>query len=210
MTNLALALLLLQEHDTASPGLMSIQLNLMFWTLIIFVILWFLLQKFAFPAILGMVEKREQALEEAIQSAKRDREEAARILAEHRSQLEGARGESQRLIADARAVAEKMRAELLEKTRQDQQDMIERARRDIGAERDKAIVELRREAVDLAIAGASKVVEENLDNEKNRKLVESFLSSLATRGDGAPATAVVAEPAAKTAKTGKNGKTGKR
>lgn len=178
MTNLALALLMLQEDAAASGGLVSIKLNLMFWTLIIFGILWFLLQKLAFPAILGAVEAREKALEEAIEAARRDRDEAARILAEHRTQLEGARGEAQKLIADGRAVAEKMRGELLEKTRQDQQEMIERARRDIAAERDKAIAELRREAVELAIAGAGKVVEENLDTEKNRKLVESFLTSL--------------------------------
>jgi F-type H+-transporting ATPase subunit b len=69
---------------------------------------------------------------------------------------------------------------MLEKTRQEQHEMLERARRDIGIERDKAIMELRREAVDLAIAGASRVVEQNLDSDKNRKLVESFLSSLAT------------------------------
>ena len=54
-----------------------------------------------------------------------------------------------------------------------------RAGRDIALERDKAIIELRREAVDLAIAGATKVMEQNLDSDKNRKVVESFLSSLA-------------------------------
>jgi len=204
MMNLALSLLLLQEHEAASPGLVSLRLNLMFWTLIIFLILWLILQKLAFPAILGLVEKREKALEEAIESAKRDREEAARILADHRAQLEGARGEAQKLIADARGTAEKMRADLLEKTRQDQQEMIERARREIEAERDKAIAQLRREAVDLAIAGASKVVEENLDSDKNRKLVETFLASLGSQGDATPASA----PAERAA--GKNGKTGKR
>jgi F-type H+-transporting ATPase subunit b len=188
MTNLALSLLLLQEHQTSSPGLVSLKLNLMFWTLVIFLILWFLLQKFAFPSILGAVEAREKALEEAIQAAKKDRDEAARVLAEHRAQLEGARDEAQKLIADGRSTAERMRAELLEKTRQEQQDMIERARREIAAERDKAIAELRREAVDLAIAGASKVVEENLDTDKNRKLVESFLSTLGTDGKAAAVT----------------------
>ena len=124
---------------------------------------------------------REKALEEAIEAAKRDRDEAARLLAEHKAQIEGARDDAQKLIAEGRAVAEKMRADLLEKTRQEQQDMLERARRDIGVERDKAIAQLRREAVDLAIAGATKVVEENLDNDKNRRLVEEFLTSLEKR-----------------------------
>jgi len=71
-----------------------------------------------------------------------------------------------------------MKAELLEQTRVQQQELLERARRDIDAERDRAIAELRREAVDLALAGASKVIERNLDDSSNRQLVESFLASI--------------------------------
>jgi len=161
---------------------MSIQINLMFWTLVIFLVLFWLLKKYAFPAILSSVEAREKALADAIDAAKRDREEAAKLLADHKTRIGQARDEAQKIIAEARAVGEKSRTDLLEKTRADQQEMIDRARRDIGAERDRAIAALRREAVDLAIAGASKVVEENLDNDKNRKLVESFLGSLSKQG----------------------------
>jgi F-type H+-transporting ATPase subunit b len=182
MHTLALSLMLLQEQKAApSGGLMSIQINLVFWTLVIFGILFWILKKYAFPVILSAVEAREKALEDAIEAAKRDRDEAARLLAEHKTQIEGARGESQKIIAEARAVAEKMRADMLEKTHEEQQDMLERARRDLAAEREKAIAQLRREAVDLAIAGASKVIEEDLDSDKNRKIVENFLSSLSER-----------------------------
>lgn len=181
MINLALSLAFLQEHAASeNAGLMSIRLNLMAWTLVIFGLLFFILKKYAFPAILAAVEAREKALADAIEGAKRDRDEAARLLAEHRAQIEGARDEAQKFIAEARVVAEKSRADLLERTRQEQREMLERARRDIGVERDKAIMELRRAAVDLAIAGASRVVEENLDSDKNRKLVEQFLSTLST------------------------------
>jgi F-type H+-transporting ATPase subunit b len=165
-------------EGAAGGGLVSLQVNLMFWTLVIFLILFWILKRYAFPAVLGAVEAREKALADAIEGARRDREEAARVLAEHKAQLESARGEAQKLIAEALQVAEKGRAELLEKTRQEQQDMLERARREIGIELDKAIAELRREAVDLAIAGASKVMEQNLDSDKNRKMVETFLGSL--------------------------------
>src|SRR3954468_3731186 len=137
---LSLAAVLLQQHEAAaSGGLMSIEINVMFWTLIIFLVLFWLLKRFAYPSILGAVEAREKALEEAIESAKRDRDEAARVLAEHRAQLEGARAEAQKLIADARAMAEKVRAELLEKAQQEQHQALERARREIASERDKAI-----------------------------------------------------------------------
>ena len=73
-----------------------------------------------------------------------------------------------------------MRNDLLEQARQEQQTILERARREIETEKDRAVAQLRREAVSLAIAGASKVIEQNLDNTKNRELVEGFLSSLPT------------------------------
>ena len=171
---------LAQEHGAGAPpgGVMNLQINLMFWTLIIFLILFFLLRRYAFPAILGAVERREQALEEAIANARRDREEAQRLLEEQRRGIEGARDEAQKYIAEGRAVAEKMRHDLLEQTRQEQQMMLERARREIETEKERALVQLRREAVNLAITGASKVIEENLDSEKNRQLVEGFLASI--------------------------------
>lgn len=169
-----------QEASGGGGGLMKLQFNLMFWTLIIFGILYWVLSRYAFGPITAAVEKREKALEEAIEGAKRDREAAAKLLEDHRAQLEGARGEAQKLIADGRALAEKMRADLLEQTRKEQQEMLERARRDIESERDKAIGQMRREAVELALAGASKVIECNLDSAQNRQLVESYLSSLGT------------------------------
>jgi F-type H+-transporting ATPase subunit b len=171
-------LLLAQEPQQAPPPLMAIRVNLMAWTLVIFLILFFMLKKWAFPAILGAVEQRERTLQEALDNAKRDREEAQRLLDEHRRRIEEARGEAQRLIADGRAVAEKMRTDLIEQTHQEQQAMLERARREIESEKERAVAQLRREAVNLAIAGAGKVIEQNLDNTKNRQLVESFLESL--------------------------------
>ena len=170
--------LLAQEEHAAAPGLVDLRINLMFWTLIIFGILYFILQRKVFPKLFGAVEAREKSLQDAIDAAKRDREEAEKLLAEHRRAIEGARNEAQKLIADGRATAEKMRADLLEHTRKEQQDMLDRARREIETEKERALAQLRREAVNLAIVGASKVIEENLDSKKNRELVESYLSSL--------------------------------
>jgi len=173
-----------QEAEHAAPagggGLMSLQFNLMFWTLIIFVLLYFILSKFAFKPITAAVEAREKALEDAIEGAKRDREAAAKLLAEHRAAIDAAREDAQKIIAEGRAVGEKMRADMLEQTRKEQQDMLERARREIESERDRAIAQLRKEAVDLALAGASKVIEQNLESQKNRQLVESYLASIGT------------------------------
>jgi F-type H+-transporting ATPase subunit b len=152
----------------------------MFWTLIIFVLLLVVLSKYAFKPMLAAVEAREAALQEAIDKAARDRDEAARVLAEHKAQLDAARGEAQRLIADGRAAGEKMRSEMLDATRAQQAELLERAKRDIEGEKTRAIAELRREAIDLAIAGASKIIERNLDDAGNRSLVEGFLASIPT------------------------------
>ena len=179
--------LVAQEAEQHEPvNLLSPNTGLMFWTLLIFVVLFFVLQRFAFKPLTAAVEARERALEEAIQGAKRDREEAARQLQEQIKALEAARAEAQRVIAEGRTTAEKLRADMLEQTKHQQHELLERARVEINNERMRAIADLRREAVDLALAGASRVIERNLDDQTNRKLVESFLSTVPTsaRGNG--------------------------
>jgi F-type H+-transporting ATPase subunit b len=168
---------LLAQEESTRP-FMKPDTGLMFWTLIIFVILMFVLSRFAFGPLTRAVEARERSLQQAIDAARTDREAAAKLLQQHQAQIDAARDEAQKLIAEGRAVAEKMRSDLLDQTRKEQQDMLERARRDIETEKDKAIAQLRREAVELALAGASKVIEQNLESEKNRQIVESYLSSI--------------------------------
>ncbi len=165
-------------QEAHKVDLLSPSYGLMVWTLVIFVVLLFVLSKFAFKPITAAVEAREQALQAAIDSARRDREEAARLLAEHRANLDASRAEGQKLIAEARVAAERVRTELVEQAHAEQAKMLERARAEIDAERAKAIAELRREAVELAIAGASKVIGQNLDRVANRQLVESFLAGV--------------------------------
>jgi F-type H+-transporting ATPase subunit b len=169
------------EESTQPVNLLSPNGGLMFWTLVVFLFLFFILGKFVFPKITAAVEAREKALEEQIEGAKRDREEAARILAEQQRQIEAARLEAQKIIVEGRQVGEKLRAQMVEETHQQQQQMLERARREIEQEKERAIAELRREAIELAIAGASKVIEKNLDDQANRKIVESFLATIPPR-----------------------------
>ena len=164
--------------EGAKPSLLSPNVGVMFWTVIIFALLFAGLAKFAFGPITAAVAQREQALLDAIAAAKADRDAAAALLEEHRKHIEAARGEAQRVIAEGRSTAESMKAGMLEETRKQQGELLERARRDIDAEKGKAIVELRCEAVGLALAGASKVIEKNLDDAQNRKLVENYLASV--------------------------------
>jgi F-type H+-transporting ATPase subunit b len=178
------AVAIAQEHgpEAATPSPLSLRFNLMLWTLVIFALLYVILQKWAFPPILGAVEKREKALEDELESARRDREEASKLLEQQQQQIENARNDAQKLIAEGRATAEKMRHDLLEETRREQQEMLERAKRELDTVKERAIGQLRREAVELALAGASKVIEQNLDSPTNRQLVESYLGSLESVG----------------------------
>jgi F-type H+-transporting ATPase subunit b len=171
------------QEEGSKVDLLTPHGGLMLWTLLIFIGLFIILSRYAFGPITKAVEQREQALQDAIDQAKKDREEAARILAEHRAQLEGARGEAQRIIAEGRAVGEKLRTDMLEETRAEQQELLERARREIAGERDRAIAQIREEAVDLAIAAAGKVIEKNLDDAANRKLVEGYITTAKVRSN---------------------------
>jgi F-type H+-transporting ATPase subunit b len=175
-------LLALQEHaapageHAATPNVFQFATGVSFWTVIIFLILLFVLAKFAFPPILGYAAAREQRIQDALDAARKDREESQRVLEEQRQALVKARDEAQTYIADAQKTAERVRKEILEKARVEQEELLARAKREIEDERLRAVDSLRREAVDLAVAAASKLVEKRLDSQEDRRIVTEFLS----------------------------------
>ena len=177
---LSLILAPIQEHAAAS-GPLTVEFGLMFWTVVVFLLLLLILKKFAYPALLGAVEARERALQEQLDAAERNRAESEALLAEHKKLLAEAKTQAHALLVEARTTAEKERALAMEKTLQEQQQLLERARRDIAAERDRAIAELRQEAVELSLAAASKLIGERLNSETDRKLVQEYLSGLDLR-----------------------------
>lgn len=175
-------LALVQEHAPAagehaqSPNVFALTWNVSFWTVIIFAILLVVLAKFAFPPILGYAAAREKRIQDALDESKRQREEAERLLEQQRAELANARAEAQAIIAEGRQAAERIRQDLLNRARAEHEEMLTRARADIEAERARAIESMRREAVELALAAASRLIEKRLDNEADRKLVSDFLS----------------------------------
>lgn len=156
----------------------SVNFGLFFWTWLVFIVLFFVLKRFAWPAIVRVVEERERKIAQQLAEAERLNAEARQALEEHRKLLAGAKAEAQALLAEARTVAQREREQLIEKTRAEQQEMLERAKREIEAERERAAFQLRREAVDLSLAAAAKLIGQRLDSATDRKLVEEFLASL--------------------------------
>ena len=139
-------------------------------------LLLFVLAKFAFPPILGYAAAREKRIQQAIEEAARQRQETERLLEEQRALLATARLEAQTIIGDAQKNGERVRRETLERARAEQDELLARAKREIEDERARAIESLRREAVDLAVAAASRLIEKKLDGQEDRRIVTEFLS----------------------------------
>ena len=173
--------MLLQHSETpagAPTSPFDVNFGLFFWTWLVFIALLLLLRKFAWPQIIGSVEAREKRLADQIAETARLQEEAKRLVEQNQKALADAHGQATALLAEAKAQNERERVAAVERTKAEQDELLARARRDIGAERDRAIGELRSEAVDLSLAAASKLVGERLDSEADRKLVTSYLNSL--------------------------------
>src|SRR6185503_2710220 len=132
-------------------------------------ILLFLLWKFAWPGILKATEEREQKIKAQLADAERLNTEAKAALAEGQKLQMEARNSAQALLAEATAAVEKERASAVDKIKHEQDALLERTRRDIAAERDKALADLRREAVDLALSAAAKVIGKRLDSEADKQ-----------------------------------------
>jgi len=167
-----------QETGAGGGGPLTVDGGLVIWTLVVFGLLLYVLKRNAWPVLLAAVREREQKLERQLAEAEKNRAEAAALLEEHKRLLAAAKGEAQEILNKAKTVAEKERATLLAKAREEYERLLARARKEIDEEKEKALLALRREAVDLSIAAAAKLLDANLDTEGNRRLVTEYLAGL--------------------------------
>lgn len=179
-------LLLVQQAEHAAPagGLpapFQPTLGLVIWTWVVFIALLIALAKLVYPGLVKMTVDREETINRQLAEAKRLQAEAEAGLEEQRGLLAGARGEAVAIVAEAREAAERERAAAVERTRVDQEEVLARAKQEIAAAAERAKAEMRREAVDLAIAAAGKVIGRQLDADADRQLVEDYLSEIGTK-----------------------------
>ncbi len=165
------------EGDGTTP-LFTVNLGTTVWTTLVFFGLLGILWKFAWGPILAAVDAREKAIQGALDEAARQNQDAARLLEEHRRQLADARRQASDLLAEGKLAGEKVRKDIEEKARAEGQSMVERAKHEIERERDAALDALRRESVDLALAAASRLMLERMDQAKDRQHVEQFLDEI--------------------------------
>jgi F-type H+-transporting ATPase subunit b len=164
--------------EESSNFLVSPDVGLMIWTLLAFFVAFFVLRKWAWPAISAALDKRQKAIEESIDTAERARQEAAGLLEEYRERLKEARGQADEIVARARKAGEVHERESLEQARAKRDELMEQTRRDIEAETRRAIQEIRKEVADLTILATERVTRKTLDDDDQRRLVEDALSDL--------------------------------
>lgn len=140
------------------------------------IFLWFM-SRYAFPPIEKILSERRQRVEDAMGEARRDREEAAKLKEQFEAQVESARQEAQSLIERAQRTADLQAQETLLSARQEAERLVQMAREEIEGEKREALREIRTEVADLSLTIAGRVLQEELDGARQRKLVEEFLST---------------------------------
>jgi len=158
--------------------LVSPDVGLMIWTLVVFLISMYILSKVAFPRIAEALDKRQQAIEESIDTAERTRVEADKLLAEYRERLHEARSQADDIVARARKTAENNESESVAEAKRKREEMMAATRRDIQQETRRAIQEIRNEVADLTVLATEKVTRKTLTDADQKRLVEEALSEL--------------------------------
>ena len=159
-------------------SLTDINFGLTLWTIVLFVIFAVLMTKLGWRPLLNAIEEREKGIRGAVDSAQKAHAEAQALLAQHKEMLREAGREREEIIKRALKDAEQLKADLTARAKAESDQMVERARQQIEREKAQAILELRTQVADLAMAAASKIVVASLTPEAQRKLVDDFLKTM--------------------------------
>jgi F-type H+-transporting ATPase subunit b len=162
----------------ASNALIKVTPGLMIWTIVCFLIVVFVLKKWAFGPIQHMIDERRERIRNALREADEAREEARNLLEEHRKLIGQARGEAEEILAEARQVAKSMAARVKEETEADRERRLEETRRQIEAETRRALEEIRSEVAELTLVAAEKVMRRTLDDKDQRRLIDEAVGEL--------------------------------
>jgi F-type H+-transporting ATPase subunit b len=158
--------------------LLDPHVGLIIWTIITFLVVLLVLRKFAWPQLLASLDEREKRISDALAAAEQARQEAEEVLREHRQKIAAAEEEARKIVAEARAAGANVRQTIVSQAREEAERMLDQARTSIESEKRAAIAELRRETANLAIQAAGVLIDANLDDEKNRGLVDDLIAKI--------------------------------
>jgi len=163
---------------SGNSWLITPNVGLTIWTLVVFGISLYILSKAAFPRIRNALDERRRTIEESLSSAQRTREEAEQLLSEYRARLHEARGQAEEIVKRARQTAGAHEQEARERAREIAAEGSARAAREIEEATRRALRELRSEVAELTVLAAEKVTRKALDDADQRRLVEEALHEL--------------------------------
>jgi F-type H+-transporting ATPase subunit b len=178
LAHLAPVLAAAAEEGGGDNPLIKLSPGLMIWTLICFGITFFVLKRYAFGPIQQMIDQRRDRIRQSLQEADNARDEARRLLEEHRELIGKARGQAEEILADARRVADSQRDRVRQEVEEDRQRRMEDTRKQIEAETQRALGEIRREVATLALVAAEKVTAGALDVNAHRRLIDDAIEDL--------------------------------
>ncbi|MFC4303512.1 F0F1 ATP synthase subunit B [Cohnella boryungensis] len=149
-----------------------------FVQLVAFIILFLLLQRFAFKPLFGIMEQRRQMVLEQMNSAEKNRAEADQFIEEQKQALQQARKEAHDIIEQARVTSSKQADDIVQSARNESSRMKEEALREIEAEKNKAVAALRAQVSGLSVLIASKIIEKQVDEQSQKELVDQYLQNV--------------------------------
>lgn len=159
-------------------GILSFNGGFAIWVLISLVIFLFVMGKYAVPLIMDALEEREERIKDSLESAEKALSRAEQISKDNEKALREAEQKAQKIRKDAIKEAEMLRAERIEKSKEEADQMLTQARETIEQEKKRALIELRDEVARLAVKSASLIIESELDEKKNSKLVDNFIQDI--------------------------------
>jgi F-type H+-transporting ATPase subunit b len=163
---------------SSNSWLITPDVGLTIWTLVVFGISLYILKRAAFPRIRQALDARRQGISDSIDAAERTRLEASKLLAEYRERLKEARTQSEEIVLRARQTAESHEHEARNHGQEILAEAAKRAEREIAAATKRALDDIRREVADLTVMATEKVTRKTLSDADQRRLVEEALSEL--------------------------------
>ena len=148
------------------------------WQVANFLVLLFLLKKFAYKPILNMLDERKKSIEDAINNAETAKTEAEKMRKEYETRLAEAKQEAQEVMAKATKLGDEMKNEIVANAQSEATKAIQKAQEEINREKDQAIAALRDEVAVLAVMAAGQVLGKSISVEDHEKLVKEFVSEV--------------------------------
>ncbi len=162
----------------AANPLIQVKPGLMIWTIVCFLVVLFVLKKFAFAPIQKMIDDRRERIRSAIDEADNAREEARHLLEEHRKLIGQAKSEAEEILAEARRIGDSQRARVREETETDRQRRLEETRRQIEQATEQALGQIRDEVGKLSLLAAEKVILKSLTDKDQKRLIDEALAEI--------------------------------